>query len=130
MTPEAAIGAKRLAELGVALCKAELLLNARAIACLGLVARSPRIRATDLAVELQVSLSAISRAVETLVQQGLCKRDRTSVDNREVHITLTDHGAAMIAQIAADLRTGPLPPRRRASARARRAAPATAAAPS
>ena len=61
-------------------------------------------RIGDLAAELDVSQPTVSDAVTTLERRGLIARHRDPADLRSTLITLTGNGAAIAADIAAELR--------------------------
>ncbi|MBB4685829.1 MarR family winged helix-turn-helix transcriptional regulator [Amycolatopsis jiangsuensis] len=56
-----------------------------------------RLRLTDLAEAAALSLSRISRVVESLERRGLVRKVRCPQDRRAAHATLTDEGHAKLA---------------------------------
>jgi DNA-binding MarR family transcriptional regulator len=60
------------------------------------LARSPgeQLRMTDLAAQVTMSASGLSRAVDRLVAQGLIERASCETDRRVVYARLTDAGRA------------------------------------
>ncbi len=54
---------------------------------------------SELAEVKQISLSAISQAVDLLVEKGLLARAQDQNDRRRVLLTLTEHGAELLGSI-------------------------------
>jgi DNA-binding MarR family transcriptional regulator len=54
---------------------------------------------SELAEVKQISASAISQAVDLLVEKDLLARAQDRNDRRRVHLTLTEHGAELLASI-------------------------------
>lgn len=63
-----------------------------------LAERGP-LRPVDLAVALSVASSTVTRLCDRLVRKGLIARERTEADRREVQLSLTDAGRALIAEV-------------------------------
>lgn len=62
------------------------------------VRRRPGIRVTELAHALAVHQSTVSNLLDRLQRHGLIQRDRSSTDQRVVHLSLTELGRATIAR--------------------------------
>jgi len=62
------------------------------------VHRKPGIRVTELARAMAVHQSTVSNLIERLAKHGLILRDRSSADQRVVHLSLTDLGRETIAR--------------------------------
>ncbi|GAA3544422.1 MarR family winged helix-turn-helix transcriptional regulator [Amycolatopsis ultiminotia] len=60
-------------------------------------AAAERLRLTDLAKVTALSLSRISRVVESLERRGLVRKVKCPQDRRAAHATLTDEGHAKLA---------------------------------
>ena len=60
--------------------------------------RQPGIRVTELAHAMAVHQSTVSNLLDRLQRNGLIQRDRSSADQRVVHLSLTDSGRATIAR--------------------------------
>ena len=59
-------------------------------------------RATTLAElsrEMQIDAGALTRTLDRLEAKGLCKRERSTVDRRVVHLAVTPEGAAVTAGV-------------------------------
>ena len=59
-------------------------------------------RQVDLAELTSIEVSTVSRLVTRLVQRGLASRARSARSNREVLVSLTPKGKALVAQPGAD----------------------------
>jgi DNA-binding MarR family transcriptional regulator len=70
--------------------------------------RKPGIRVTELAQAMAVHQSTASNLVESLERSGLLQRERSSEDQRVVHLSLTDSGRQTVARAPKPLR-GVLP---------------------
>jgi DNA-binding MarR family transcriptional regulator len=85
-----------------------------------LASRGPQ-RTTDLAVELEVAPSSITRLSDRLVRKRLVTRRRDDDDRRQVTISITSKGLDLIAAVTAVRRreiarvVRDIPPRRRAA---------------
>jgi DNA-binding MarR family transcriptional regulator len=62
------------------------------------VHRQPGIRVTELAHAMAVHQSTVSNLLDRLQRNGLIQRDRSSADQRVVHLSLTNLGRATIAR--------------------------------
>jgi len=60
---------------------------------------------SELAAAKQISLSAISQVVETLVEKGLVLRQPSPADRRCIHLALTDAGSGLLNTIFQKNRT-------------------------
>jgi DNA-binding MarR family transcriptional regulator len=67
------------------------------------VHRRPGIRVTELARAMGVQQSTASNLIDPLERRGLVQRDRSTRDQRVVHLTLTKSGRETVAR-------APLPP--------------------
>jgi DNA-binding MarR family transcriptional regulator len=65
---------------------------------LRLTARRPGLSVADAAHELRLAPNSVSTMVTQLTADGLLSRDRATADGRSVRLTVTDKGAARIAQ--------------------------------
>jgi DNA-binding MarR family transcriptional regulator len=63
-----------------------------------LATRGPQ-RMVDVAAELNVNPSTATRMCERLVRKALIRRERAGFDRREVSLSLTDAGAAIVAEV-------------------------------
>jgi DNA-binding MarR family transcriptional regulator len=70
--------------------------------------RKPGIRVTELAQAMAVHQSTASNLVESLEKSGLLQRERSSQDQRVVHLSLTDSGRQTVARAPKPIR-GVLP---------------------
>jgi DNA-binding MarR family transcriptional regulator len=64
-----------------------------------LASRSESLNATEVATALQIHLSTASRLCDRLVQAGLLDRRDRPEDRRQLQLTLTDDGRALLAKI-------------------------------
>jgi DNA-binding MarR family transcriptional regulator len=71
---------------------------------LRLTARRPGLSVAEAAHELRLAPNSVSTMVTQLTADGLLSRDRGMADGRSVQLTVTDKGAARIAQWR-DMRT-------------------------
>ncbi|HXY21726.1 MAG TPA: MarR family transcriptional regulator [Burkholderiaceae bacterium] len=62
------------------------------------VQRRPGIRVTELAHAMAVHQSTVSNLLDRLERHGLLQRDRSSADQRVVHLSLTELGRSTIAR--------------------------------
>lgn len=53
----------------------------------------------ELAREMQIDPGALTRTLDRLEAKGLCKRERSTVDRRVVHLSVTPEGAAVTAGV-------------------------------
>ena len=67
------------------------------------IGRNPGICVKDLARELKMDKSAVSRSVEELVQKGFVVREPSQTDRRAVVLTLTADGEARFRKIEEDM---------------------------
>lgn len=67
------------------------------------IGRSPGICVKELAKVLKLDKSAVSRAVEELVQKGFVIREPSKTDRRSVVLTLTKEGEARFNKIENDM---------------------------
>lgn len=67
------------------------------------IGRNPGICVKDLAKELKLDKSAVSRTVEELVQKGYVIREPSQTDRRSVVLTLTEVGQAHYRTIENDM---------------------------
>jgi DNA-binding MarR family transcriptional regulator len=67
------------------------------------IGRNPGICVKDLANVLKLDKSAVSRAVEELVQKGFVVREPSKADRRCVVLTLTQEGEARFNKIENDM---------------------------
>jgi DNA-binding MarR family transcriptional regulator len=67
------------------------------------IGRNPGICVKDLAKELKLDKSAVSRTVEELVQKGYVIRKPSQTDRRSVVLTLTEVGQAHYRTIENDM---------------------------
>jgi DNA-binding MarR family transcriptional regulator len=65
---------------------------------LRLTARRPGLSVAEAAHELRLAPNSVSTMVTQLTADGLISRDRATADGRSVQLTVTDKGAARIAQ--------------------------------
>ena len=65
---------------------------------LRLAARRPGISVAEAAQELRLAPNSVSTMVSQLVADGLLARGRAVTDGRSVRLTVTDEGAARVAQ--------------------------------
>jgi DNA-binding MarR family transcriptional regulator len=65
---------------------------------LRLTARRPGLSVAEAAHELRLAPNSVSTMVTQLVADGLLSRDRGTADGRSIQLTVTDKGAARIAQ--------------------------------
>ena len=65
---------------------------------LRLAARRPGISVAEAAQELRLAPNSVSTMVSKLSEDGLLSRDRAAADGRSVRLTVTDMGAARVAQ--------------------------------
>lgn len=56
------------------------------------------LRMSELAGRSQLSLSRVSRVIDTLEQRGLAERRSCPTDSRVVHATVTDAGRTLVAE--------------------------------
>lgn len=63
------------------------------------IGRKPGICVKELAQVLKLDKSAVSRAVEELVQKGFVIREQSKTDRRSVVLTLTEEGEARFNKI-------------------------------
>jgi len=56
------------------------------------------LRMSELAGRSQLSLSRVSRVIDTLEQRGLAERRSCPTDSRVVHATATDSGRTLVAE--------------------------------
>ncbi len=56
------------------------------------------LRMSELAGRSQLSLSRVSRVIDTLEQRGLAERRSCPTDSRVVHATVTDSGRRLVAE--------------------------------
>ena len=63
-----------------------------------LATRGPQ-RMVDIAAELSVNPSTATRMCERLVRKELVRRERAGADRREVSLSLTEAGAAIVAEV-------------------------------
>jgi DNA-binding MarR family transcriptional regulator len=61
-------------------------------------AKDGQLRMTQLAEKSQLSLSRVSRVIDTLESRGLVARRSCPGDSRVVHATITGEGAAKVAE--------------------------------
>jgi DNA-binding MarR family transcriptional regulator len=68
------------------------------------LARTPdeRLRMSDLAAQVTMSASGLSRAIDRLVAAGLIERDSCPTDRRVVYAHLTEQGRAEVAAFLPD----------------------------
>lgn len=88
---------RRLAPLGLTRSTAEILVR---------LARSPgaRLRMCDLAAQVTLSASGLTRAVDRLVRDGLVAREACPSDGRGLHAVLTSAGQRRVEEMAPVLR--------------------------
>ena len=67
------------------------------------IGRNPGICVKELANVLKLDKSAVSRAVEELVQKGFVVREPSKADRRSVVLTLTEEGEARFNKIENDM---------------------------
>ena len=67
------------------------------------IGRNPGICVKELANVLKLDKSAVSRAVEELVQKGFVIREPSKADRRSVVLTLTEEGEARFNKIENDM---------------------------
>jgi DNA-binding MarR family transcriptional regulator len=85
-----------------------------------LATRGPQ-RPSDLAAELAVAPSSVTRLADRLVGKDLVARDRSASSGREVRLAVTDHGRAIVDAVTAARRreiarvVGAIPEERRAA---------------
>jgi MarR family transcriptional regulator, organic hydroperoxide resistance regulator len=60
----------------------------------------PQQTLSELVMHASVDMSALSRIVDRLVQQGLVRRAKSEEDGRAVSLSLTPEGAALAREIA------------------------------
>jgi MarR family transcriptional regulator, organic hydroperoxide resistance regulator len=60
----------------------------------------PQQTLSELVVHASVDMSALSRIVDRLVQQGLVRRAKSEEDGRAVSLSLTPEGASLAREIA------------------------------
>ena len=72
-------------------------------ALIELAARGP-LRLADLADALAVDRSTATRMCDRLVRKRLISRRRSSEDRRVVHVSLTDAGAELVAEVSRNRR--------------------------
>jgi DNA-binding MarR family transcriptional regulator len=65
---------------------------------LRLTARRPGLSVAEAAHDLRLAPNSVSTMVTQLAADGLLSRDRATADGRSVRLTVTDKGAARIAQ--------------------------------
>ena len=65
---------------------------------LRLAARRPGIGVAEAAAELRLAPNSVSTMVSKLTEDGLLSRDRVASDGRSVRLTVTEAGAARVAQ--------------------------------
>jgi DNA-binding MarR family transcriptional regulator len=65
---------------------------------LRLTARRPGLTVAEAAHELRLAPNSVSTMVTQLSTDGLLSRDRATADGRSIQLTVTDKGAARIAQ--------------------------------
>jgi DNA-binding MarR family transcriptional regulator len=65
---------------------------------LRLTARRPGISVAEAAQELRLAPNSVSTMVSQLTADGLLARGRAAADGRSVRLTVTDEGAARVAQ--------------------------------
>jgi DNA-binding MarR family transcriptional regulator len=71
---------------------------------LRLAARRPGVGVAEAAAELRLAPNSVSTMVSKLAEDGLLNRDRVASDGRSVRLTVTEAGAARLAQWQ-DIRT-------------------------
>lgn len=59
---------------------------------------NPGLKVSDLATALTIHPSTCSNMLDKLEEQGLINRDRSSKDQRTVHLFLTEQGKSMLEQ--------------------------------
>jgi MarR family transcriptional regulator, organic hydroperoxide resistance regulator len=59
---------------------------------------TPGIKVSELATALTIHPSTCSNMLDKLEQQGLINRDRSSSDQRTVHLSLTEQGRSLLSQ--------------------------------
>jgi DNA-binding MarR family transcriptional regulator len=62
-------------------------------------------RVADIAAELRVNASTGTRMADRLVAKGLVRRDRATADRREIRLTLTPVGTALVREVTRRRRT-------------------------
>ncbi len=67
------------------------------------IGRDPGISVKELASVLKLDKSAVSRAVEELVQKGFVIRESSKTDRRRVVLSLTEEGEARFTKIENDM---------------------------
>lgn len=67
------------------------------------IGRDPGISVKELASVLKLDKSAVSRAVEELVQKGFVIREPSKTDRRRVVLSLTEEGEARFKKIEKDM---------------------------
>ncbi len=67
------------------------------------IGRNPGMCVKELASVLKLDKSAVSRAVEELVQKGFVKREPSKTDRRSVVLTLTEEGEVRFNKIENDM---------------------------
>ena len=80
----------------------DLQLNIAELAALHLIDRHGTLRVGDIAKLLDIGLVAASRAVSTLVDQGLVVRTEDPADRRSRSLTLSDAGLDLIDATSAE----------------------------
>jgi DNA-binding MarR family transcriptional regulator len=62
------------------------------------IAAEPGLRVSDLAKSLAIHQSTASNLIEKLVEQGLVSRERSSRDQRVVHLSISSLGEAVLGR--------------------------------
>lgn len=112
LTPAAGAAADELVDTVLAASRALVAVAARSLAAAGdevtlpqyrslvvLAARGPQGTA-ELAAELAVNPSTVTRMCDRLVRKGLVRRHRSAGDRRSVRIALTGPGRDLVAEVA------------------------------
>ncbi|MFJ5228558.1 MarR family winged helix-turn-helix transcriptional regulator [Kitasatospora sp. NPDC088391] len=82
-----AVGARLREELGLSLGQFEFL---------EVIDRVPDCRVLDIVAELAITVGAVSKAVDRLVEAGWCRREAHPQDRRSSLLRLTPEGAARL----------------------------------
>lgn len=65
------------------------------------LSRNPELKVTELAKAMSIHHSTVSNLLDKLAKKGLVKRERVSLDQRVVTVSLTQDGIDLIAQAPA-----------------------------
>jgi DNA-binding MarR family transcriptional regulator len=73
-------------------------ITAPQLMCLLAVVEKGAMTATDIAKRIHLSASTLVGVLDRLESKGLVRRDRSSEDRRQVWVTVTDRGRALVAK--------------------------------